>query len=288
MPGALALRLFYAVKPFVPRGIQVAARRTRARRIWQQLHQNPLPPVPSQPLGYTWPNGKSACAIITHDVELEVGQRNVPALLEIEDAAGIRSCWNFVVRRYTVDRGLVARLREAGHEVGVHGVYHDGKLFDSEDQFLDRLKIMNSAALDWGAVGFRSPSLLYDRALLERVPFSCDSSMPAWDPFQPKPGDCLTYLPFLLNAHCVELPVTLWQDFTLFEELEMKDIDVWRAQSDFIAGIGGLINVIVHPDYMLTQDRLELYRALLDHLSRKTELWITTPNQVADWVRRQS
>ena len=146
MPGALALRLFYAVKPFVPRRIQVAARRTRARRIWQQLHQNPLPPVPSQPLGYTWPNGKSACAIITHDVELDVGQRNVPALLEIEDAAGIRSCWNFVVRRYTVDRGLVARLREAGHEVGVHGVYHDGKLFDSEDQFLDRLRIISPSS----------------------------------------------------------------------------------------------------------------------------------------------
>ena len=112
--------------------------------------------------------------------------------------------------------------------------------------------------------------------------------MPAWDPFQPKPGDCLTYVPFPLNAHCVELPVTLWQDFTLFEELEMKDIDVWRAQSDFIAGIGGLINVIVHPDYMLTEERLELYRALLDHLSRKTGLWITTPNQAADWARRQS
>ncbi len=285
MPAPLALRAFYALKPLLPRSTQVAARRVRARRIWQRLGENALPPVPAQPLEYPWPQGFTACALLTHDVETDVGQRNIPALLEIEDALGIRSCWNFVVRRYPVDTTLIAQLHEAGHEVGVHGVYHDGKLFDSESQFLERLKVMRSAAAAWGADGFRSPSLLYDRALLERVDFSWDSSMPAWDPFQPKPGDCMTYRPFKLGNRCIELPVTLWQDFTLFEELEMEHIDVWRTQSDFIAEIGGLINVIVHPDYMLTPRRLGLYHALLEHLRAKEELWIARPEQVAEWAR---
>jgi peptidoglycan/xylan/chitin deacetylase (PgdA/CDA1 family) len=286
MPSPVALRAFYAVKPLLPRRIQVLARRVRARRIWHGLGENPLPALGVQPLGYPWPEGFTACALVTHDVETDEGQRNIPALLKIEDELGIRSCWNFVVRRYPVDTALIARLRDAGHEVGVHGVYHDGRLFDSENQFLERLEVMRSAAAVWGAEGFRSPSLLYDRALLERVDFSWDSSMPAWDPFQPKPGDCMMYCPFKLSDRCVELPVTLWQDFTLFEELQMADIDVWRTQSEFIMEIGGLINVIVHPDYMLTPQRLGLYRALLEHLCAKETLWVTTPGQAAEWARQ--
>jgi peptidoglycan/xylan/chitin deacetylase (PgdA/CDA1 family) len=285
VPGPLALRAFYAVKPLLPRGAQVAARRVRARRIWRTLGRSAVPPVPSGPLGYRWPDGAGACATVTHDVETEVGQANIPSLIEIEEAFGIRSCWNFVVRRYRVDEALIVRLRDGGHEIGIHGVYHDGKEFSSEGEFRKRLKVMEAAAGPWGAVGFRSPSLLYDRQLLESIPFSWDSSMPAWDPFQPKQGDCMTYLPFALNDHCIELPVTLWQDFTLFEELRMTGIEVWRAQIDFIAAIGGLINVIVHPDYMLSRGRLELYRSLLGYLRRTERLWITTPRQVADWAR---
>jgi peptidoglycan/xylan/chitin deacetylase (PgdA/CDA1 family) len=225
--------------------------------------------------------------MVTHDVELTAGQQNVPALLRIEEEFGVTSCWNFVVRRYPVDTELIARLREAGHEIGVHGVYHDGREYSSPEEFRQRVAVMESAAQEWGAVGFRSPSLMYRRSLLETIPFAWDSSMPAWDPFQPKSGDCLAYVPFQLNDHCVELPVTLWQDFTLFEELRFEDIDIWRKQSDFIWRLGGLINVIVHPDYMRSEQRLRLYRGLLEHLQAMDRLWIAKPSEVAAWVRRR-
>lgn len=285
MRSVLALGAYYRVKPLVPRRVQVAARRARAREIWRRLERNPLPPVENTPLGFGWPHQALACAMVTHDVELAIGQRNIPALVHIEDALGIRSCWNFVVRRYRVDTSLIADLRAAGHEIGLHGVYHDGREFASESQFRDRLATMRSAAASWQAVGFRSPSLLFERSLLETIDFLWDSSMPSWDPFQPKRGDCLSYVPFRLNDHCVELPVTLWQDFTLFEELRCENIDIWQRQIDFIYKIGGLINVIVHPDYLRTRARLELYRALLEHLRSKERLWITTPTEVANWTR---
>lgn len=288
MPSQLALRAFYALKPMIPRSAQVAARRVRARRIWQALGHNPVPPVAGEPLGYQWPGNAAACAIVTHDVELATGQQNVPALLKVEEALGVTSCWNFVVRRYDVDTELIARLRDAGHEIGVHGVYHDGREYSSSKEFYQRLEVMESAARAWSAHGFRSPSLIYERSLLETVPFAWDSSMPAWDPFQPKPGNCLTYLPFKLNEHCVELPVTLWQDFTLFEELGLRDIEIWRVQSDFIWRIGGLINVIVHPDYMRSDERLQLYRGLLEHLQTMERLWIAKPSEVAAWARRDN
>jgi len=182
-------------------------------------------------------------------------------------------------------RALLHSLRDAGHEIGVHGVYHDGREYASPKEFHRRLKVMESAAQGWGAVGFRSPSLVYERSLLETISFTWDSSMPAWDPFQPKRGDCLTYVPFNLNDRCVELPVTLWPDFTLFEELRLEDIGIWRKQSDFIWGIGGLINVIVHPDYVRSSQRLGFYRALLEHLQGLDGLWIAKPSEVAAWVR---
>jgi peptidoglycan/xylan/chitin deacetylase (PgdA/CDA1 family) len=285
VPGQLALRTFYALKPLIPRPAQVAARRLRARRIWRALGHDPLPPLPREALGYEWPQQAAACAIVTHDVELLPGQQNVPSLLRIEEDLGITSCWNFVVRRYPIDADLIASLRETGHEIGVHGVYHDGREYASPEEFYRRLDVMQSAARDWGAVGFRSPSLVYERSLLETISFRWDSSMPAWDPFQPKRGDCLTYLPFNLNEHCVELPVTLWQDFTLFEELQLENIDIWRKQSDFVRSIGGLINVIVHPDYMRGGHRLRLYRELLEHLRAMERLWIAKPSEVAAWVR---
>ncbi|MBV9535930.1 MAG: hypothetical protein JO321_11015 [Solirubrobacterales bacterium] len=285
MPNPLALRTFYALKPLIPRSAQVAARRLRARRIWRALKESPLPPIADEPSGYCWPEDAAACAMLTHDVELTPGQQNIPALLRIEEEFGVTSCWNFVVCRYPVDTELIARLRQSGHEIGVHGVYHDGREYSSPEEFHQRLAVMESAAQEWGAVGFRSPSLMYVRSLLETIPFAWDSSMPAWDPFQPKRDDCLVYVPFKLNDHCVELPVTLWQDFTLFEELRFEDIDIWRRQSDFIWRLGGLINVIVHPDYMRTERRMRLYRALLEHLLAMERLWIAKPSEVAGWVR---
>jgi len=282
-----ALRAFYRLKPLIPRPVQVGLRRVRARRIWDGLGHDCRPPIPSDPLGYPWPDGHRAAAIITHDVELEGGQRNVGALAEIEAELGIRSCWNFVVRRYPVDTALIARLRADGHEVGVHGVHHDGHLFDSREIFVQRLEVMRDAARRWGADGFRSPSLLYDRHLLAELPFGWDSSMPAWDPFQPQPGGCRRFTPFALNERCIELPVTLWQDFILLEELRMTDVGVWRTQVEFLHAIGGLINVIVHPDYIATPARLALYRELLQCITARPRTWIALPSEVADWERRR-
>jgi peptidoglycan/xylan/chitin deacetylase (PgdA/CDA1 family) len=284
----LVLRGFYRAKPLIPRRAQIAARRRRASRIWRQLGRDPCQHIPSGPLNYPWPDGAQACVVLTHDVELASGQRHVELLTSIEEELGLRSCWNFVVRRYEVDVALVKRLRERGHEIGVHGVYHDGKLFESKAAFRHGLAVMEEAARRWGACGFRSPSLLYDLELLRTVTFRWDSSMPARDPFQPKPGDCHQYVPFALNGQCVELPVTMWQDFTLFEELQLTDIDVWRAQADAIYSAGGMMNVIVHPDYMLTAPRRRLYRALLEHLRGKEALWFARPSEVAAWHQHQT
>jgi len=46
--------------------------------------------------------------------------------------------------------------------------------------------------------------------------------------------------------------------------------------------------VIVHPDYMRTRRRLDMYRGLLAHLADKDAMWHTVPAKVARWVRERT
>ena len=279
------LGLYYTLKPFLPRAVQIRLRRIRARHIAAGLGGRVVGTGLDAEPGFPWPAGKRAAVLVTHDVEFADGQARIPELRRLEESRGLRSCWNFVVDRYPVDGDLIADLRRDGHEIGVHGVKHDGKLFRSRTIFERRLGVMRDAAARWGAVGFRSPALLYDRNLLGELPFAWDSSLPAWDPFQPMPGGCNRYRPFALNNHCIELPVTLWQDFTLFEELQVDALAVWERQLAAIVARGGLVNVIIHPDYLTTPVRVASFAGLLDRVAGDAGLWVTTPSAVADWSR---
>ena len=46
----------------------------------------------------------------------------------------------------------------AGFEIGVHGLYHDGRDLESQSVLSKRLPAMRDAADLWNAVGFRSPA----------------------------------------------------------------------------------------------------------------------------------
>jgi len=278
-------RLYYLIKPLLPRRLQIALRRIRARRIFRHVSPPYIKSGESRSR-YHWPESKSSAVLLTHDVETIEGQKSVNALLDIEEQYGVKSNWNFVLDRYPLDMGLVGSLAEAGHEIGLHGLKHDGKLFSSEKIFQERMAVLTRAAGAMCIKGFRSPSLLYDLDLLAKLPFEWDSSIPAWDPFQPQPGGCGNYFPFLVGERCMELPVTLWQDFTLFEELQEHGIDIWKNQIDAICEMNGLINVIIHPDYM-TGKRLGYYRELIEYLGSK-DLLFSLPGIIAEWARNGS
>ena len=59
------------------------------------------------------------------------------------------------------------------------------------------------------------------------------------------------------------------QDHTLFEILRERSVRRWIEKSDWIIENHGLVNLLVHPDYLLTQDRLDLYDAFLGYLARQ-------------------
>jgi peptidoglycan/xylan/chitin deacetylase (PgdA/CDA1 family) len=290
------LASYYAVKSLLPRRLQIALRRLYAKRqarvdfprwpiepllVERRAEEEQAAPIAS------WPDGRRFAAILTHDVEGPAGVANVPRVLEIERHHGFVSCWNFVAEWYPIEDGLFDRIRAAGCEIGLHGIRHDCKLFESRANFEAELPAIHRYLAEWDAVGFRSPATHRNPDWMPELGALYDSSFPDTDPFEPQAGGCCSILPFFLGE-MVELPITLVQDHTLWEILRRDTIDLWRQKSDWIVANGGLINLITHPDYLDTPARLRMYEEFLEYLAAQQGGWFALPREVAAWWRTRS
>jgi peptidoglycan/xylan/chitin deacetylase (PgdA/CDA1 family) len=306
--ASLARRLYYRARPAIPRRYQLALRRRLART--QARSRFPAWPVDTTlddlrstvmsaamaaagrdrvPMLGLWPRQARYGVVLRHDVEGTEGVRNLDALRRVEEGAGLRSVWNFVPERYPFDPSILTDLREAGHEIGVHGLHHDGKLFSSRREFVRRAERINVYLSAWGARGFAAPSAIRRLDwIAERLDIDFDSSAPAAEVIGAQPGGCATVFPFLLPRAIVEIPMTAQQDHTLFELLGRRDIDVWLETIRVIRERGGLLVLTVHPDYMTSAVRLDLYRAVLSRLTEDEVAWKALPGDVSDWWRRRA
>lgn len=258
----MLLPIYYHIKPLIPRRLQIALRRHWARRklasckdIW------PIDPrAAGKPPGWKgWPEGKRFALVLTHDVETRRGHERVRKLAEMEMELGFRSSFNFVPRRYEVLPDLRGYLRENGFEVGVHGLFHDGKYFQSKEIFKRRAAEINNYLKAWQCVGYRSPLMLHNLDWFHDLDIQYDASTFDTDPFELQPKGMGTIFPFWVEGRqgrpgYVELPYTLPQDFTLFILLEEQGIEIWKNKLDWIAGHGGMVLLNTHPDYMSFED----------------------------------
>jgi hypothetical protein len=234
-----------------------------------------------------WPDGHTWALVLTHDVEQQVGYARIDDVLEVERSRGLRSSWYFVPRRYRVEPSDLQRLQDAGNEVGVHGLYHDGRDLSSLSQLRKRLPAMREAADLWGAVGFRAPALHRRWEWMPLLGFDYDTSFPDTDPYEPMPGGCCSWLPFFIDD-LVELPVTLPQDHTLFVILGHRDESLWVEKADVLRASGAMALIDTHPDYLLDRQILAAYSGFLDRVGSDTNVWRALPREVTDWWRRRA
>jgi hypothetical protein len=233
-----------------------------------------------------WPEPYRWALVLTHDVELQKGCDNVALLRDVELAHGLRSAWNFVPRRYHTPDETITDLNDGGFEVGVHGLYHDGRDLESRELLLERLPAMHEAARQWGATGFRSPATHRGWELMPLLGFDHDSSYLDTDPFEPQGGGSCTWWPFPIGD-LVELPITLLMDHTLFVILR-RDESVWIEKTRFLRDHAGMALLITHPDYMLERDRLDVYDRFLTTFAGDETMWAALPRDVASWWRRRA
>jgi hypothetical protein len=295
----MLIPLYYRVKPFIPRRVQLAVRRTAVLRKRAKVpHLWPIDESAGNPPENWrgWPDGKRFALVLTHDVDTEKGQEKCCELAKLEMHLGFRSSFNFVPRRYAVSPELRKYLAWNGFEVGVHGLYHDGNYFRSRDTFAQRAILINQYLKEWGAVGFRCPCMYHNLDWIHDLDIEYDASTFDTDPFEPQPDGVGTIFPFRVNGNStrpgyVEIPYTLPQDFTLFVLMREKSIDIWKRKLDWVAAKGGMVLLITHPDYMnfagqpvrFDEYPVRHYRDLLEYVRKRYDgqYWNANPCEIA-------
>lgn len=300
-----AMTGYYMMRPLLPRATQIWLRRRFARI--QARARFPRWPFESalhdfldfilemaaalagEPVPYIspWPHGHSWALVLTHDVEQAEGYEAIEPIIDLERRHGFRSSWNFVPRRYEVDIERVHELAAAGFEVGVHGLYHDGRDLESLATLQERLPGIRDAADRWGAVGFRAPSTLRNWELMPVLGFDYDTSYPDTDPYEPLAGGCCSWLPFFIDE-LVELPLTLPQDHTLFVILRHRDETVWIEKAELLRERAGMALMDTHPDYLVNEEIRQAYGGFLQHFAQDPSAWRALPHEVSGWWRRRA
>lgn len=243
------------------------------------------------PFIWFWPEGYSACALMTHDVETTLGRDFCGTLMDIDEAFGIKASIQVVPEvRYSVSPEFLTSIKERGFEVVVHDLNHDGHLYKDRDQFLKRAVKINSYLKEYGSEGFRAAVLYRKQLWYDALKCSYDMSVPNVAHLDPQRGGCCTVMPYFLGD-IVELPVTTVQDYTLFNILEYFSINLWKEQTEIILNRHGLMSFIIHPDYIIESRQTEIYKSLLAYLNQLRQdegLWITTPGEVNRWWRERA
>jgi peptidoglycan/xylan/chitin deacetylase (PgdA/CDA1 family) len=303
------LKLYYRVKKLLPRSFWLELRR-------QFIKRGSPPEFPTWPFdssvdrllrfyarcqllasgadeaefAWFWPGSYRAAVILTHDVESEAGLRLALDLAAIEEERGLRSSFNIVGADYPIDYGIVRELRERGFEIGLHGLVHDRSLFSSRKEFERQLPELEKASKRLDSVGFRSPATYRMTEWLSELPALYDSSVPLSDPYEPQPGGCCSFWPFMLGADSVELPYTLPQDHTLFTLLKQRSAATWIGQMHRIIERFGLVECLSHPErgYLGDPDKRAIYAEFLDAVCDLDNVWKALPHEVADWWRRRA
>ena len=308
--GPIIRNAYYAVRPF----LSVNARKHLQRLALRNWNSRLFPRWPvdlsvecileelllaamqanglySVPFIWFWPDGHSSCALVTHDVETEAGRAFCSELMNIDDSYGIPASFQVIpTKRYKVTEGYLDSIRSRGFEVAVQDWNHDGHLFSERNEFLRRAEKINEFANRYQIKGFRAAMLYRNVDWFADLVASYDMSVPNVAHLDPQRGGCCTVFPYFIG-NTLEVPVTTTQDYTLFHVLNDYSIDLWKTQCSRILEVNGLMNIIVHPDYLVDTPSLATYRSLLEYLAslrEQKDTWIPLPGEVDTWWRDRS
>jgi hypothetical protein len=303
-------KLYYLIRPLTTPSLRKQIQQLHARN-WAQRHFPHWPVdttvedfceklmllsleakgIERVPFIWFWPDGARGCLTMTHDVETESGRDSCNELMDLDDAFGIKASFQVVPEgRYLVPPSFLNSIRNRGFEIGVQDLNHDGRLFDSKEEFLRRAQVINRYGREYGARGFRAGVLYRKPEWYDALEFSFDMSIPNVAHLDPQRGGCCTVMPYLIGG-ILELPVTTTQDYTLFHLLNERSIDLWKTQTELILTKDGLVSFIIHPDYMIEYEPRRVYEELLSFLGEiraRQSLWFALPSEIDSWWRARN
>lgn len=260
---------------------------------------------------YPWPEGYRAAVVFSADVDVESpfqwANRGKPVTMlgEIEqrrfgprrgllrivdvlaefDAKGSFYVPGAVMEAYP---WIVPGLLAEGHEVGLHGYFHERVDTLDDAAFADVMESSLAIYRTQGGpepVGFRSPSweLAPNQvAYLKRPEILYDSSLMGMD--HPYRLDGLTEIP-------VHWPVDDAPYYRFFgggrdtspPTSPASLLQDWLFEFDAVAAAGGLFMITIHPWMSGRASRTELLRRLFAHIRQRDDIWWTTSAEIARW-----
>jgi peptidoglycan/xylan/chitin deacetylase (PgdA/CDA1 family) len=260
---------------------------------------------------YEWPEGYRAAVVFSADVDVEspyqwanrgktpqrLGEleqrrfsprRGLARLVDLLAQFGARGSFYVPGAVMEAYPWIVPGLRAEGHEVGLHGVYHEAmQTLDNArfDEVMDRSLEIYAAQGGRMPVGFRSPSwelAPHQVARLKRPEIAYDSSLMGMD--HPYRLDGLTEIP-------VYWPIDDAIFFRYFgggrdtspPTSPAALLEAWLWEFDAVTAMGGLFTITVHPWMSGRASRIEMLRQLFTHISTQNDVWWTTAAEVASW-----
>jgi hypothetical protein len=298
--------LYYMVRPLLPVGVRKHLQQLRLRG-WERI---PFPQWPVDtsvdqlmrhtmasllkltgtrrlPFIWFWPDGALSCTMLTHDVEGKTGLDFCQALIRLDASFEMRSAYQLIPESPDCPWTYADEIRAHGCEVNLHDLNHDGRLYRTQAQFLERAHRINHYGRQYGSRGFRSGAMYREQAWYNAFEFEYDMSVPNVAHLEPQRGGCCTVMPYFVGG-LLELPLTTAQDYSLFFILGDYSTDLWRRQIASIREQHGLISVITHPDYLVGERERAVYADLLTHLAQLREdgqTWVALPGEINDWWR---
>jgi peptidoglycan-N-acetylglucosamine deacetylase len=263
-----------------------------------------------------WPTGAQCAVMFTYDCDAETlwisrdpsnwkrpgtlsqgtygAKVGLPRILELLRDYRLKATFfvpGWTAEKY-VDR-IQAVLRD-GHEVGHHGYLHewiDPEFPEQEREALEKGLTALKTALGVRPVGYRSPAGETSQnlvALLAEYGFLYDSSLQDdINPYQLKtvggfPG------PIELPWHW-SLDDAPYMLFSLKNPRPMMTnshvLEIWREEFQAIYQLGGLFNLVCHPQVIGRPSRLELLRQFIDFTMKFPNVWYATGQEVANaWI----
>lgn len=305
--GAAAEQLYYLLRPMLPVNVRRHLQKLRLSG-WQDI---PFPSWPVDvsveqlmrgtvrvllqssgrkrlPFIWFWPDGLPTCTMVTHDVEGEAGLSFSNTVMDVDQDHGVPSAFQLIPEGQGSSwRDVAAAIRARGFEVNLHDLNHDGRLYQSREQFLERAQRINAYARDIGCRGFRSGAMYRQQGWYDAFDFAYDMSVPNAAHLEPQRGGCCTVMPYFVGK-ILELPLTTAQDYSLFFILGDYSTALWQQQIARIEAENGLISVITHPDYLVGTKEMAVYRQLLQLLASLRDegrTWMALPDQIDRWWR---
>jgi peptidoglycan/xylan/chitin deacetylase (PgdA/CDA1 family) len=234
----------------------------------------------------------------------EVG---VPRLLELYDRFDVTTSW--FTPGHTVDTfpDACRRIRDAGHEFGNHGYYHENPTKispETEERLIDLAMQTFDKQLGLRPTGYRSPYWDYSDStldLVERFGFKYDSSLMGRDlvPYRPRRWQVHWEQGNVAGkaSQVLEIPVSWYLDdfpplaYVTGLQPGMQDTEtIYRRWKDiFDYGYQRVEHPVyvscVHPQVIGQAHHMLWYERLIEYIASKDGVWFATCDQIADaWV----